>query len=449
MTPARWQHIKRLAGDALELEPAQRATFLQNACGDDSTMRDEVESLLAGSSDFPAGPRPETFRYRVSTFVRRHRLGVAAATLVLLALVGRLGVAAWQAHVARAERSKAVQRLGELRELSGVVLFDDHDPLAAPPASAEVRQRLVQDALRYLDRLAEHADGDRALLRELAHGYEKVAGWQGGALRTPSGVVLSASDSDESVAAAVTSHQKAIATREQVLQLGGNDPSDLEALAYSYVLLAEVYLLSGPPEKAFEFFQKASPLAESLLAADAAKESRRVLSSTIYAALAKAPGSSGGAQLGDTRTAMAYLRGALKLQEGLVADFPNNIGYQQKLAATYHALALVYSAIGEHEEQLELNRKGLAVTRTLVAAQPDSALHQRELAVQLETIASVFVQLKDVSQALSHFREALSLYERLKANGQLSDADRAKPDELAREIANCEAAVLAKGKPAP
>jgi serine/threonine protein kinase/Tfp pilus assembly protein PilF len=47
MTPARWEQIKELFHATLAHEPAQRPTFLAQACADDAPLRDEVESLLA------------------------------------------------------------------------------------------------------------------------------------------------------------------------------------------------------------------------------------------------------------------------------------------------------------------------------------------------------------------------------------------------------------------
>lgn len=47
MTPDRHRQIKRLFLAAVELTPAQAESFLNEACGDDPTLRDEVQSLLA------------------------------------------------------------------------------------------------------------------------------------------------------------------------------------------------------------------------------------------------------------------------------------------------------------------------------------------------------------------------------------------------------------------
>jgi hypothetical protein len=42
----RWQRIKDVFQAALERPAAERAAFLGKACGDDSELRREVESLL-------------------------------------------------------------------------------------------------------------------------------------------------------------------------------------------------------------------------------------------------------------------------------------------------------------------------------------------------------------------------------------------------------------------
>ena len=45
MTPEQWQKIRPILEGALELAPAFRAEFLDNACGD-AAMRREMEALI-------------------------------------------------------------------------------------------------------------------------------------------------------------------------------------------------------------------------------------------------------------------------------------------------------------------------------------------------------------------------------------------------------------------
>lgn len=54
MEPERWHQLKSIFNRALEVEPARRASFLDQACAGDGALRTEVESLLA-SHDQSAG----------------------------------------------------------------------------------------------------------------------------------------------------------------------------------------------------------------------------------------------------------------------------------------------------------------------------------------------------------------------------------------------------------
>jgi non-specific serine/threonine protein kinase/serine/threonine-protein kinase len=51
MTAGRWDRVKQIVGDALELRQEARVGYLDQACGADSELRHEVETLLAGDND--------------------------------------------------------------------------------------------------------------------------------------------------------------------------------------------------------------------------------------------------------------------------------------------------------------------------------------------------------------------------------------------------------------
>jgi len=50
MTPQQWQEIDRLFQQAVELSFDDRDSFLDEACGGNSTLRKEVDSLLASDA---------------------------------------------------------------------------------------------------------------------------------------------------------------------------------------------------------------------------------------------------------------------------------------------------------------------------------------------------------------------------------------------------------------
>jgi Tol biopolymer transport system component/tRNA A-37 threonylcarbamoyl transferase component Bud32 len=47
MNPENWSRVKELLGAVLELEPGERAAYLEKSCGPDTALREEVNSLLA------------------------------------------------------------------------------------------------------------------------------------------------------------------------------------------------------------------------------------------------------------------------------------------------------------------------------------------------------------------------------------------------------------------
>ena len=62
MTPERWEKVRDVLGQVLELPPDRRSPFLENACANDPSLRSEVESLLSSDetarSSFLQSPPP-------------------------------------------------------------------------------------------------------------------------------------------------------------------------------------------------------------------------------------------------------------------------------------------------------------------------------------------------------------------------------------------------------
>jgi len=55
MTPERWQQVKNMLQQALELEPQERSAFLAQRCAADQSLRQEVETLLASEGQIRSG----------------------------------------------------------------------------------------------------------------------------------------------------------------------------------------------------------------------------------------------------------------------------------------------------------------------------------------------------------------------------------------------------------
>jgi eukaryotic-like serine/threonine-protein kinase len=82
---------------AMRKEPARR---YESAAQFSADIQRHLEEL-------PVVARKDTFTYRASKFIRRHRVAVAAAFLISISLVGGMITTTWQAQVARHEKAKA------------------------------------------------------------------------------------------------------------------------------------------------------------------------------------------------------------------------------------------------------------------------------------------------------------------------------------------------------
>jgi hypothetical protein len=164
---------------ATRREPERRYQSVEQFSED---LRRHLESL-------PVLAQHDTIGYRVSKFARRHRAAVLAGLFATLALITGIVTTSLEARRARVQeqlaqeaQARAERRFNEVRKLARTVLFDYHDAIKNLPGATPVRERLVRDALAYLDGLAAEAANDRSLLRELASAYERVADVQGGSL---------------------------------------------------------------------------------------------------------------------------------------------------------------------------------------------------------------------------------------------------------------------------
>ena len=389
---------------ALRKEPQRRYASVEQFSED---IRRHLEGLTVSA-------RKDTVSYRTSKFVQRNKLGVAAAAVILLTLIGGIIGTVWQAHKARVESTRAQQRFNEVRQLAHSVLFDYHDAIAALPGSTALRQRLIKDALQYLDNLSKEASNDPSLQRELASAYEKVAAVQGGVAMSGHGTLLSTSNLGD-MPGALESLRKALAIRERVFAMEPGNKEVQQELAFCYVTIGFLHVLNGPPDKAVENLRKGMPIMEALLAADPTDEDLQYNLWNVYLALAKALGSPAVPNLGDTEGALAYMNKAQTLGENLVSSHPTNLAYQNMLSAMHGAYGAIQSGAGRKQEALESYKKNVAIAQEIVKRDPSNTFYRRQLAVVMGNVGNTMLEMNDKAGALENFRQALAIYESMVA----------------------------------
>lgn len=87
------------------------------------------EDLRRHQFGLPITARPDTFQYRLSKFIERNKVGIAAAVLVFLSLITGTGVASWQAYRAEKQRLLAEKRFAEVRTIANNFVYKYTDEI--------------------------------------------------------------------------------------------------------------------------------------------------------------------------------------------------------------------------------------------------------------------------------------------------------------------------------
>lgn len=255
---------RRIAGDldvvlakALQREPERRYATV-------SSFADDLRRWRTGRV---VAARPDRRGYRLRSFVRRHRWGVAAATALLVILIAGFSAALWQAGRARQQAQRA-----ELVKQFVLSLFREQDPVARAQAQARsprdlvvegierARRELSSDPRLRLDVLADlgalpAALGDPALSEEVLRQVveQRRHGEGSDALATArvevelGSVVLSRGEPGEALA--LLEHAAAVIARE----LG----PDSEEAAHARGRLARAYVVVGERARALDMARSA------------------------------------------------------------------------------------------------------------------------------------------------------------------------------------------------
>lgn len=149
------------------------AIVLQALQKEPSRRYPSAESLLRDLQRFSAGEpvtaRRESVPYRVGKFVRRHAVGVAAAALVAISLLGGLAGTTWQARVAAREAAKAQDVSSFLMEI-----FGGSDPETSNGARITARELLDAGAHRVDEELSGQPEVQAQMLAVLGEIHRKL-----------------------------------------------------------------------------------------------------------------------------------------------------------------------------------------------------------------------------------------------------------------------------------
>src|SRR5579885_600572 len=251
---------------ALRKEPARRYLSVEQ-------FAEDIRRHLHG---LPVLATPDSASYRAGKFVRRHKMGVAATTLVLLTVIGGVAATLWEARIALRERTRAERRFNDVRKLANSFLFEFDEAIKNLPGSTPARALVVRRALEYLDGMAPEARGDRSLQLEIATGYQRVAEVQGDPTLPNLG------DSQ----GALETSRKSLAILETLRHAEPANQRVLLSLARNHQQISNVLAFSGDDAGTVEHSGEALKIYESLaasLSGDPSFRTARVIQTYEYA----------------------------------------------------------------------------------------------------------------------------------------------------------------------
>jgi len=301
---------------ALRKEPQERYLTAER-------LADDLHAYLEGQ---PVVARRGTARYLAGKFIRRHRLALAAAAVVVATLVAGIVGIGWQASVANRERRianeerrKAEARSADLRQLSNSLLSEFDDAIKQIPGSTGAQKLLVTSVLNHLDRVAKDAQGDRRTQLDLASAYTKLAELQGSAYGQNLG----------NTAGALSSIDKAIALTQPFAAAGSRDREAIHALASAQLARSGILTGTASVQEIIESTQKAVADFDRMMALPGVTKDEVFDAANAYIYLGDELGINSVSSLNDLPGALAAYRRCLELNSLTFRFDPKSIWAKQ------------------------------------------------------------------------------------------------------------------------
>jgi eukaryotic-like serine/threonine-protein kinase len=399
LEPANSRLRKRLSGDldnivlmAMRKEPERRYSSVD-------LFAEDVHRHLEGRT---VTARRPSFGYRFGKYARRNRLWLAAASLVVVSMVGGTWAALSEARRARIEQRRAEVRLSQMVELANRALFDVHGSIERLPGAIDARRQLVGTTLDYLEKLSQDAGDDERLRKALGAAYFRLGDLQGYAQAPNLG----------DTAGAIKSYRSSAAILDSLRRAHPNDVEVQRLWLESQTRLASVLKGIGDSGSASKVLHDGLPTAAALSRSPGAGVDAEQIEGQFYGLLAD------GALHRDPAEALAYARRYLNIFSGLAARYPDRADFVLEQSDGYSYVGRALDLQGDPHDALVPFRQSVALREALVKAHPNDIVYKRDLMIGYGHVGDilggpVFYNLGDNEGARGYYRKAVAIGEEI------------------------------------
>jgi serine/threonine protein kinase len=403
--PARFAGLQAICLKALEKLPARRYASA-------SELAHEVERWLA---DEPVRAFPEPWVSRVLRWGRRHKTAVSATAALLLTATIALAIStiliAREAREAQVQGEQARHAVGLLTKGPEIGFDDGVDP---------IQKEFLENALAYYEQFTSRAASNPAVKLEHGRAYQQMGdierklgrlGDSEAAYRQAAGIleplvkdVRGGQEAKQLLARTLTLlgdllvrrggdkgqagslYSRALELEQALLGLPTATASDSLNLGQTFKSQADLLRLDGHFRQAKTVYDKAIASLERARAANG--KSNEIRHDVALAADARGLVY---LEIGDVSAGGQDFKRALKLLDGLVAEFPTVSRYRESLAKVCNSLGLLEKDSGHLAEAEDLIRRELPLVERLAQDYPDRPEHRRELARALYNLGVILM----------------------------------------------------------
>jgi eukaryotic-like serine/threonine-protein kinase len=370
---------------AMRKDPARRYQSVDQ-------FADDIRRYLDGR---PVQARKDSLAYRTAKFVSRHRLMIAAASIVVASLVGGIVIAMSQAR--RAER-----RLTQMVELANRSLFDVHTAIERLPGATDARHEIVRTTLAFLENLSKDVGRNDDVRLSLATAYWRLGDVQGYADKPNLG----------DMKGAILSYKKSAEFLGPLRAKRPNDPNVLRQVTDTYQHMGAVFHQMDDVPALVSAFENALPSATLLARLKPDDVESNEAPGAFYNDLALS------LQFADPKRANAYARQHLALIPTLLKKFPGNDDVADEAAVAHATMAALLSRAGDREQALKESRESASIREGVAARHPNDVFRLRLLMIAYghvgDHLGSPFIpNVGDAKGARDYFDKCVAIARRI------------------------------------